>query len=287
MQSRWNTQTYHIPPISENVFRLIVIFTAAYFIEVLGKLGKFQTTVTMIEGLALHFGPGFQPAQILTHIFLHNSYGLGGFIDFLFKMIILWSFGSDLERTWGSYKFITFFLSGLLGGILLTGLLSLTILPGIPVMGFGAGMAAVMVGYAMLWPDREVLFFFVFPMKMKWLVLFIFILMAISGAERTIIQYSGGALSAAGFLFYYVRKGRLYSYNYGPKTAANKDSLDPVEKFKLYLKKQRLKKKQEEINKRINMKDEVDRILEKISKEGMNSLSKKEKEFLDQASREF
>jgi membrane associated rhomboid family serine protease len=280
MQSRWSTQTYYIPPISENVFRLIALFTAAYFIEV---LGKFLTTTKVLEGLALHFGPGFQSTQILTHIFLHASNGFGGFIDFIFKMVLLWSFGSDLERTWGSYKFLTFFFAGLIGGVLLTGFLSLVFMYHIPVIGFGAGLAAIMVGYAMLWPDREVLFFFIFPMKMKWVVLIIFLMMALSGSQRTLIQYSGGALFAAVYLFYYVKKGRLYSHTY---PVANKGA-GPIQQLKIYLKKRRLEKKQQQINKRIHMKEEVDRILEKISKEGMQSLTRKEKSFLDKASREF
>jgi len=286
MHGRWSTQSYYVPPVSENIFRLLIIFSAAYILETLAKLGNFQTAVSAINGLALHFGPGFQPAQILTHIFLHPYDGFSGFINFLFNLIILWSFGSELERTWGSYKFLTFFYTGLLGGIILTAVLSLTLFPGLFISGFGAGLAAVMIAYAMLWPDREVLFFFIFPMKMKWLVLIIFILMAISGAERTIVQYSGGALFSALFLYYYVRKGKLYSYSYGPSTSANK-AADPIQKLKQYLKKKKLQKKQEEINKRINMKEEVDRILEKISREGMDSLSKKEKKFLDEASKEF
>lgn len=35
------------------------------------------------------------------------------------------------------------------------------------------------------------------------------------------------------------------------------------------------------------MKEELDRILEKISKEGMHSLTKEEKKFLDKASKEL
>jgi hypothetical protein len=42
-----------------------------------------------------------------------------------------------------------------------------------------------------------------------------------------------------------------------------------------------------EILRRIEMKEELDRILEKISREGMNSLTKEEKKFLDKASKEL
>ena len=64
-----------------------------------------------------------------------------------------------------------------------------------------------------------------------------------------------------------------------------------VARFKARLeeqkKKKRLDKKRKEIERRIEMKEEVDRLLEKISREGMDSLSRKEKTFLDKASKEL
>ena len=54
-----------------------------------------------------------------------------------------------------------------------------------------------------------------------------------------------------------------------------------------YLKKERLKKKQEEINKRIKAKNIIDKLLEKIAKEGMSALTPKEKKDLEWARRHY
>jgi hypothetical protein len=59
------------------------------------------------------------------------------------------------------------------------------------------------------------------------------------------------------------------------------------ERWEEFKKKRRLNKKKAEIERRIEMKEEVDRLLEKISKSGMKSLSSKEKALLDRASREL
>lgn len=60
--------------------------------------------------------------------------------------------------------------------------------------------------------------------------------------------------------------------------------LDPIREKR---RKRRLEKKRKQIEQRIDMKYEVDRLLEKISKEGMSSLTRKERAFLDRASKEF
>lgn len=261
----------------------MAVFTAAYIIEVIAGFAVGDR----ILRLELIFGQRFHPTQILTHIFLNGASGLNGFLQFLFHLLILWSFGSELERTWGSYKFLKFFFAGLGGSLLLSALIGTTLLKGGILFGFGGGLAAVLVAYAILWPNREVLFFFVIPMKMKWVVLIIFILMAVSGSEFRMIQFAGGALGGALYLYYYVRKGRLYSYQ--PPGGPNVKTPSLKERYDAYQKKKRLEKKQSEINRRIQMKEEVDRLLEKISREGkgVNSLSSKEKSFLDRASKEL
>jgi len=277
MRTRWTYEEPHIPPATENVFRLILFFTIAYLFETIAQFGFGAVPLTT----ALRFGHHFQPHQILTHIFFSGAPGFSGFLHVLFEILILWSFGSELERTWGGEQFLKFFFSGLLGGGLLSFLIAMTLLPGTGVYGFGGGLAAVMTGYAILWPNRQILFFFFFPLRMKWFILILFVLMAGSGQIGQIILYSGGALGGTLFLYYYVKRGNLYSYT--PPSSGK----TLREKIADYTKKKRLEKKREEIEKRIRMKEEVDRLLEKISKEGIGSLSRKEKAFLDTASKEL
>lgn len=280
MRTRWTYEETSIPSATENVFRLLVLFVLAYLFENIAIL-FFSARP---DALALHFGQGFQPSQILTHIFLSGSGGLNGFLNLLFETLILWSFGSELERTWGSNHFLSFFTAGLAGGALLSGVVSYTLLPGMVIYGFGAGVASVMVGYAILWPDRRALFFFFFPIRMKWLILILLLLMGFMGPREQMVLYSGGAFGGAIFLYYYVKKGRLYGY----KSPSSTSLLVTMQtRIRERVRKRKLDKKRREIEKRIHMKDEVDRLLDKISKEGITALTKKEKEFLDSASREL
>ena len=54
-----------------------------------------------------------------------------------------------------------------------------------------------------------------------------------------------------------------------------------------FLKNERLKRKQQEIDKRIEAKKIIDTLLEKIAREGMSSLSPKEKKQLEWARRHY
>jgi len=74
---------------------------------------------------ALHFPKNelFRPWQILTHMFMHASYGPSGSIYFqhiLFNMFALWMFGSPVEQTFGRKKFIFFYISAGLGAALIS-----------------------------------------------------------------------------------------------------------------------------------------------------------------------
>ncbi len=281
MQERWTIQ--QAQPVTDSVYRLILVFVLAYIAE----KGIGLLTGVSVMPLALHFGPDFHATQILTHFFLTLMPGLGSVLHVLFYCLMLWSFGSELERLWGSYHFLRFFLLGVAGGTVTAAVVSL-LLPGFYVAGFGGGLAAVMVAYALIWPDRQVLFFFVIPMRMKWVILIILVMLALSGPDSNIVLMSGGSVTGALFVFYYARKGRLAQMgSYSAANAVSTRGPSLMERIQESLRKRRLRKKAKEIQLRIDMKDEVDRLLAKISKEGMKSLSRKEKSFLDKASKEF
>ncbi len=58
--------------------------------------------------------PLFQPWQIITHLFLHGSWG-----HLFFNMLSLWMFGSVLENLWGPKRFLTFYFICGIGAALL------------------------------------------------------------------------------------------------------------------------------------------------------------------------
>ncbi|PKL33919.1 MAG: hypothetical protein CVV45_05545 [Spirochaetae bacterium HGW-Spirochaetae-10] len=306
-------QGYEIqyPVTSDGILRLMVLFVLAFAVQLVATL-FFQVGPAQLAPLVLSASQDFQPLSLITHFFVVRGaispfgFGFSDGISLLFEMLILWSFGSELDRLWGSRNFYSFFfLSQMLGG-LFTVALGMALGQPFIAYGFGGGLAAMMVAYGVLWPNRQALFMFIFPLRMKWIVLILFIFL-LMGRTDTLVMQLASAASGVLFLLLKARSGRLYqdSYSGNPyystrsssqpasrfAAGADTEKMGMVARFKARLeeqkKKKRLDKKRKEIERRIEMKEEVDRLLEKISREGMDSLSRKEKTFLDKASKEL
>ncbi|MBN8555015.1 MAG: rhomboid family intramembrane serine protease [Deltaproteobacteria bacterium] len=103
--------------------------------------------------------------QPFTWIFLH-----GNFSHLLFNMFAFWMFGSLLEETWGTRRFIRFVVvTGYLTGVVvcLWGLLD-PITFSLPTIGASGVIFAILMAISRLFPDQTVLLFFVFPIKMRY-----------------------------------------------------------------------------------------------------------------------
>ncbi|HUQ97851.1 MAG TPA: rhomboid family intramembrane serine protease [Gemmatimonadaceae bacterium] len=98
---------------------------------------------------------------IVTYMFVH-----GWLSHLVFNMFTLWMFGPRLEQVWGSRSFVQFYLWCGLGG----GVAHLLFAPQSSVIGASGAISGVLVAYALLWPDEEVYLFGVIPMKSRWLV---------------------------------------------------------------------------------------------------------------------
>ena len=102
--------------------------------------------------------------QLATYNFLHGSLG-----HIFFNLLTMYMFGPELERVYGRNRFLVFLaVSGIGAGVcvVLTGPLS-------PVRTIGCSgiVFAVMLVYAVLYPNRQVLLFFAIPVKIKWLMI--------------------------------------------------------------------------------------------------------------------
>ena len=101
--------------------------------------------------------------QLFTYQFLH-----GGLFHLLFNMLALWMFGCDLERRWGSDFFLRYYFVSVIGG----GILNALLVPGqlAPSIGASAGIYGILLAYGLIYPNRIVYFYFLFPIKMKYFV---------------------------------------------------------------------------------------------------------------------
>ena len=72
--------------------------------------------ILFYDWFAMHFpkNEAFQPWQIITHMFMHGS-----MTHLLFNMLALWMFGTPVEQTLGSKRFLFIYFSAGLGAVAL------------------------------------------------------------------------------------------------------------------------------------------------------------------------
>jgi membrane associated rhomboid family serine protease len=108
----------------------------------------------------------FKIWQLVTYMFLH-----GGFWHIFFNMFILWMFGAELEREWGTTEFLKYYFIGGIGAGLTVVLFS-----NASTIGASGAVYAVMLAYALRYPDRMLYIYFLFPVKVKYFMGFMFLL---------------------------------------------------------------------------------------------------------------
>ena len=105
---------------------------------------------------------------ILTSMFMH-----GGWLHIIFNMLFLWIFGNNVEDSMGRVRYVAFYL---LGGAAAAGA-QIAVDPNstAPLVGASGAIAAVLGGYALLYPFARVLTlffaFFIFILEIPALVL--------------------------------------------------------------------------------------------------------------------
>jgi membrane associated rhomboid family serine protease len=197
--------------------------------------------------------------QPFTYMFLH-----GGVWHILVNMFVLWMFGRDLEREFGEkFFFRYYFITGVGAGLIYS---TFFIHSEIPVIGASGAIFGLLVAFALIFPERPItlLIFFILPLtlKAKHLVILLGIITFLSlpeGGGVAHLAHLGGMV--VGFLYL---KARKMSYQYG----------FPFLSTFLLKRRQRQAKKAEEFS------SEIDSILDKVSREGMESLTWRERRIL-------
>lgn len=158
---------------------------------------------------ATHPQSPFMPWQLLTYGFLH-----GGLSHLAFNMFGLWMFGRDLERLWGSQRFLIFFLVCVVGAGFVQ-LLVAGFQGGLyPTVGASGGLFGLLLAYGLTFPNRIVVPLFP-PIPMR-AITFVFVYGAfelfsgISGATPGIANFAhlGGMLFGFLMLRYWGRRRR-------------------------------------------------------------------------------
>ena len=148
---------------------------------------------------ATHAQSPFMPWQLLTYGFLH-----GNLTHIAFNMFGLWMFGQDLERLWGSKRFLNYFLICVVGAGVIQ-LLVAGLQGGLyPTVGASGGLFGLLLAYGLTFPNRIVVPLFP-PIPMR-AITFVFVFgllelyLGVSGNSPGIANFAhlGGML--VGFL---------------------------------------------------------------------------------------
>lgn len=213
-----------IPPVTKNIIIINLIIYVATAIS----------PDFMVEKFAIFYpaSPFFRFWQPITYMFMH-----GGFWHIFFNMYSLFIFGTVLERSLGSKKFLVFyFLTGLGALALHTGLeyfqilyysneivkgssfaaASVERLMMTPTLGASGAIYGVLIGYAMLYPDSVLTL--IFPpvsLKAKWFVIIFAVIELVTGIFGTMdgvahFAHLGGMLFGWLLILWWKHNRRLY-----------------------------------------------------------------------------
>jgi len=265
---------------------LLVVNVAAFILQnVLYRFSTFPVDgwfALSVEGLRHGF-----VWQLLTYQFMH-----GGWLHLLLNCWMIYFFGRELEETLGRNSFLTlYFTSGVIGGLFQA--LAGVLLGGsfaAPVVGASAGAAGLLAAFATLYPERPLmlLLFFIIPVNMRAkFLLLIGALVTLFGLVFPMgniahAAHLGGLLTGIVFVRYAIhwhwhwpRLRRTRSQPLRPlvkathrasarwgQTSARVDEDLPPEEF---------------------LSKEVDPILDKISAQGIQSLTERERKILETA----
>jgi membrane associated rhomboid family serine protease len=109
-----------------------------------------------------------RPWTFLTYMFLH-----AGPLHLAFNLLALFMFGAPVEERLGSRSFVGFYVLCGLGGAALSFLLMMLVPMARPIVGASGAIYGLMLAFAWYWPDAPIFVFpFPLPIPAKWLVTF-------------------------------------------------------------------------------------------------------------------
>ena len=262
VESGYRTYTYSVIPSTTKVVRWLLILNVGMFILQRIFLDRFLGILGLVP--AYFLGRGYL-WQIVTYMFMHGSV-----LHILFNMLFLWMMGSDLERHWGSKAFLKYYLVTGCGA----GLVNVLVQPhaSVPTIGASGAIFGIIIAFALAFPDRELLLYFLIRLKAKHfavlvgaLELLALLLLPNAGIAR--FAHLGGLVIGYVYLKYdklvYPLKRRVLTWDAARAEQARR----------------------REEARQARERAEIDRILDKITREGVASLTREERGLLDDQSR--
>ncbi len=188
-------------PATRTVKTLIIINVAVFLLQIIFRFLFRTPSFDAFFGLVpLYVTQDFALWQFVTYMFLHSP--APPFFHILFNMLTLFMFGNELERYWGTRRFLTYYFVTGIGAGLCSWFVAMHSRD--VIVGASGAIYGLLLAYGMTYPNRIVYLNFLLPIKVKWLVLImgaIAFLSSIAGTGSDIasIAHLGGMF--VGYLF--------------------------------------------------------------------------------------
>lgn len=216
---RRNSILAKLPPATLN---LIIINGLVW----LAELVFLRFGYNLIDLLGMHYfeAPNFSFWQLFTYAFLHDDSSIS---HLFFNMFALFMFGGQIERLWGSRRFLIFYGVCALTAALTQqivwyfGLHEMALLSGgyateqYVTVGASGAIFGLLLAFGMLFPNAAIFIFFIpIPIKAKYFVVFygiIELLLGIKGMASGVAHFAhvGGMIGGLILVLLWRKKGKI------------------------------------------------------------------------------
>lgn len=203
-----------LPPVVKN----LLIINGLFFLGTIA-FRRFGVDLTELLGLFIPQSSHFRPHQLVSYIFMHGS-----FEHIFFNMFALWMFGTSLENYWGGKRFLIYYMiTGLGAGFIHLGVLeweyfslvnqvpqdiyqviqengyevlragrkydddiiqNLNAVLNVPTVGASGAVFGLLLAFGMMFPNAQILIYFLFPIRAKYFVIIYGLLELFSGISN-------------------------------------------------------------------------------------------------------
>ncbi len=182
-----------VPPAVKGLIAAnVAVYLLQHFMPAGAMIAWFALIPTRVLGQA-------ELWRLFSYQFLH-----GGIMHLAINMLMLWMFGAELEQRWGRRFFLKYYFLCAVGG----GLTYALVRSGswIPSVGASGAIYGILLAYGMWFPNRIVLLAFLFPLRVRHVIVFLIALELLQAIESTGAGIAYAAhLGGMGFGYVYLR----------------------------------------------------------------------------------
>ena len=203
-----------IPSVPPVTWALIVANTAIYILQLGARDGFIRSFALWPLGASPALGPdalgAFQPWQLVTYSFLHGS-----FTHLFLNMLALFMFGSEIERLFGTRRYLAYYFAAVLAAAVTQIAVSTATGSFYPTVGASGGVFGLLLAYGIYFPRRTIVLLFP-PIPMPaWLFVIVYavieLYLGVTGTQAGVAHFAhlGGMVGGFLMLRYWRRRPRL------------------------------------------------------------------------------